>query len=236
MIGESSTECRSYEVFSHVDKLLKVTFNMLCRIALSEESEDEKLPQYKELVYNHNMIDVAKLYDIAAVYGPVNPEVVKKLITNIFENDMRYLSEFGQSADMMTALLKKSFSASLRVTEMVNGDPLLERDREDQDEIIKRLLLDMSEILTNIELTTRYFPDLVLESVRNTALPLFMGNVYALMIGPVKNLWLKDSIIKDELNILRQSLKKTAIESCITILDVALVKCIGVFTKNAALV
>lgn len=53
----------------------------------------------------------------------------------------------------------------------------------------------MGEILTNIELTTTYFPDCMLETVRNTTLPLFMGNVYSLMIGPVKRLWLLRSHI-----------------------------------------
>lgn len=93
----------------------------------------------------------------------------------------------------------------------------------------------MSEILSNIDLITNYFPDTVLESVRNTSLPLFMANMYSLMIGPVKH-WLTESLIRDELEIMRKSLKKLAIESCITILDVAIVKCIGVFHKNFALV
>lgn len=94
----------------------------------------------------------------------------------------------------------------------------------------------MGEILTNIELTTTYFPDSMLETVRNTTLPLFMGNVYSLMIGPVKRLWLLRSHIEPELEVIRRSLKKLAIQSCITILDVAIVKCVGVHTKNYAVV
>jgi hypothetical protein len=81
----------------------------------------------------------------------------------------------------MITLLKKSFNAALRVTEMTNGDLVLSRTQQQQDDIIKRLLLDLSELLTNIELTTTYFPDSVLESVRNTTLALFMGNVWSLM-------------------------------------------------------
>lgn len=85
------------------------------------------------------------------------------------------------------------------------------------------MLLDLSELLTNIELTTTYFPESMLETVRNTTLPLFMGNVYSLMIGPVKSLWLPKSLIRNELETIRQSLKMLSVESCITLLDVAIV-------------
>ena len=90
-------------------------------------------------------------------------------------------------------------------------------------------------MLTNVCLTTTYWPDVALESVRNTTLALFMGNVWCLMHTQVKK-WNSNSIIKQELEVIRKSLKKLAIESCITILDVAMVKCIGVFSKNFALV
>ena len=182
------------------------------------------------------LFDVAKLYDIAAVYGPKNPEAVRKLIANIFENDLRFVQDFKESVDTIITLLKKCFNAALKATEMSNGDAVLNRTQEEQDDIIKRLLLDLSEILINIDLTTTYFPDSMLETVRNTSLPLFMGNVYSLMIGPVKKIWLKKSHNEHELEIIRKSLKKLAIESCLTILNVTLVKCIGVHTKNFAVV
>jgi hypothetical protein len=87
-----------------------------------------------------------------------------------------------------------------------------------------------------MEAITRYFPESMLETVRNTALPLFMGNVYSLMIGPVKHLWLKKTLIRKELEIIRKSLKKLAIESCITILDVAIIRHVGLHVKNYAVV
>jgi len=56
------------------------------------------------------------------VYGPQNVEVVKKLISNVFENDMRFLQDFKDSVDLIITLLKKCFNAALKVTEMTNGD------------------------------------------------------------------------------------------------------------------
>jgi len=72
-------------------------------------------------------MDIPKLYDLAAIYGPLNTENVRKLISNVFESDNRYLTDISQSIDTMITLLKKSFNAALKVTEMTNGDLVLSR-------------------------------------------------------------------------------------------------------------
>ena len=87
---------------------------------------------------------------------------------------------------------------------MVAGDAVLQRTRTEQDDIIRRLLLDMIEIMANVELTTNYFPESLIDNIRNTSLPLFMANVYCLMVGPVKTLWHKDSQIKIELEAIQR--------------------------------
>lgn len=231
-------EPASRDVVEHVNVLLQVVFQIFARISLPQESEEQKFPLgiYQDLVYSNMLFDIAKLFDIAAVYGPQNPKQVKLLISNVFDNDLRFLQDFKESVDMIITLLKKCFNAALKVTEMINGDAVMERSRAEQDEVIKRLLLDLSEILTNIELTTTCFPESMLETVRNTTLPIFMANVYCLMVGPVKKLWLTESENKRELEVIRKSLKKLAIESCITIIDVTIIKCVNVFTKNFAVV
>jgi len=119
---------------------------------------------------------------------------------------------------------------------MINGDSVLQRTRSEQDDIIRRLLLDFVEIMTNLELTTTFFPANMLETVRNTALPLFMANVYCLMMGNVKNLWLKDSNIRDELNLIRKQVKRLAVKTCLTILDVAIIRHIRLHSTNYAIV
>lgn len=73
------------------------------------------------------MFDIAKLYDLAAVYGPSNPQAVTKLISNVFENDLRYVQEFKDSVDTIITCLKKCFNAALKVTEMTCGDSILNR-------------------------------------------------------------------------------------------------------------
>ena len=102
--------------------------------------------------------------------------------------------------DTIIALLKRNFSTSIKVSDMIKGQFILIKTREEQDEIIKRLMLDLIEIMANVEYTTTFFPDNMLETVRNTALPAFMANVYCLMVGPVKQEWLKESTIKKQLD------------------------------------
>lgn len=70
---------------------------------------------------------MAKLYDIAAIYGPQNPEAVRLLIAKVFENDMRFIADYKESVDAIMTLLKKSFNAALKVSEMVKGDAVLHR-------------------------------------------------------------------------------------------------------------
>ena len=101
-------------------------------------------------------------------------------------------------------MLKKSFSSCIRVTDMINGQDVFERTRSEQDQIIVKLLLDFIEIMYNVELTTRFFPESLLETVRSTSLHLFMANVYCLMSNSVKTEWMKDSNIKKEINRIRK--------------------------------
>jgi len=55
---------------------------------------------------------MAKLYDISAVYGESNQTVVKQLISNVFDNDMRYVEDFKDSVDVIITMFKKSFGTS----------------------------------------------------------------------------------------------------------------------------
>ena len=97
-------------------------------------------------------------------------------------------------------------------------------------------MLDFVEIMSNVEYTTTYFPEAMLETVRSTSLPLFMANVHCLMSNTVKTQWMKESHIKEELNRIRKQVQQIALEVCITILDVAMIRCIGVHSRLYAVV
>ena len=190
-----------------LNQVLGVVLKIFYRLCRASETEEDHFPveYYRDMVYENNLFDMAKLYDIVAIYGQSNPETVKTIVNNVFENDRRYVQQFGESVGMMITMLKKVFSTSVKVSELISGQSFfVERTRSEQDDIIKRLLIGLIEIMSNVELTTTYFPDSMLETVRNTSLPLFMANVYCLMIGPVKTQWLKDSTIQPELEAIRK--------------------------------
>lgn len=146
------------------------------------------------------------------------------------------MQDFKDSVDTIITQLKKCFNAALKVTDMFRGGSIINHSQLEKDNVSRRVLLDLCELLTNLEAITVFFPETMLETVRNTALPLFMSNVYSLMIGPVKTLWLPQVSNELELDTMRTSLKSLAIKTCTTILDVAIVRHVGVHVKNYAVV
>lgn len=77
-----------------INEILECVLKVFFRISQLQESEEDlsfQLDYYKDLIHNNWLIDVAKLYDLAAVYGQSNPEVVKAIINNVFENDKRFI-------------------------------------------------------------------------------------------------------------------------------------------------
>lgn len=63
------------------------------RLSLSIESEEYyfSLSFYSKLIYDNWIFDMAKLIDLAAVYGKSNNETIMKLISNVFENETRFV-------------------------------------------------------------------------------------------------------------------------------------------------
>ena len=171
-----------------MNDMLGIVLKLFYRLSFREQSEEEYLPLdvYADIVYENFLFDMPKLYDIVAIYGQSNPVTVKTLVSNVCSNDKRFINDFGESIATIITLLKKSFTTSLKVSDMIRGDGVVSYNRNEQDEIIKSLMLDLIEIMSNVENMTMYFPDNMLEAVRNTSLTMFMANVYSLMIGPVK--------------------------------------------------
>ena len=52
---------------------------------------------------------MAKLIDIAAVFGKSNPMIVQQIIINLFDNDKRFVQDFKECVDLMVTQIKKTF-------------------------------------------------------------------------------------------------------------------------------
>ena len=90
-------------VRSCVNALMQVVLKIFYRLSKPVESDTEYFPLsvYQELVYNNWLFDIAKLYDLIAVYGQSNTETVKSIIDSVFENDKRYVQDFKDGVDTM---------------------------------------------------------------------------------------------------------------------------------------
>jgi hypothetical protein len=65
-------------VKSYVTKILNAIFKILFRLSSNMESETEYFPLefYRNLVYENQIFDIAKLLDIAAIFGSGNNKIV----------------------------------------------------------------------------------------------------------------------------------------------------------------
>ena len=80
---------------------------------------------YGDLVYNNGLFDIAKLLDIAAIYGSSNQGAVNSLMNNVFEFVPKIQSDFKESFDMMINIFKRIFKDALKCDQMINGDSFL---------------------------------------------------------------------------------------------------------------
>ena len=76
-----------------LNQVLGVVLKIFYRLSKPVESEEDQFPLhiYREMIYKNFIFDMAKLYDIIAIYGQSNPETVKSIVANVFENDKRYV-------------------------------------------------------------------------------------------------------------------------------------------------
>ena len=76
-----------------LNQVLGVVLKIFYRLSKPVESEEDQFPLhiYREIIYKNFIFDMAKLYDIIAIYGQSNTETVKSIVANVFENDKRYV-------------------------------------------------------------------------------------------------------------------------------------------------
>ena len=70
---------------------------------------------FRDLVYNKQLFDIAKMIDLTAIYGQGNNEMTKNLIQNIFDLEPRFVSDFKEAFDLMIGMFKRVFKDALRV-------------------------------------------------------------------------------------------------------------------------
>ena len=107
----------NYQIKESMSKLLDVVLRMYYRLSFSKESEENflSLQFYNKVVYDNWIFDMPKLVDLAAIYGKSNSQIVASIISNVFENDKRYVVDFKEGIEMLINLIKKTFKEYHRI-------------------------------------------------------------------------------------------------------------------------
>lgn len=92
---------------------------------MESESEYFSMDFYRGILYENQLFDIAKLLDIAAIYGACNNQIVKEMIENLFEQEPRYAADFKDCFSMMINMFKRIFKDALRTDQMIQGDTIL---------------------------------------------------------------------------------------------------------------
>ena len=116
-ILEDESDSNAKEIKVTMSKILDCVFRIFFRLSLTMESENEyfSLGFYQKLVYDNWIFDMAKLIDLAAIYGKSNREVTMQIISNVYENDQRYLTDFKETFDLLINVLKNTFGKAFEI-------------------------------------------------------------------------------------------------------------------------
>ena len=107
---------------------------------------------------------------------------------NVFESEPRLQAEFEDAIDLMDKIIKRIFKDAVRTDQMLKGDTILQASKTEQDEKVLLLAQDLLEILTNFQLVTQHFGEVVLDQVCNTNFLVYLTNAYCLL-RKIKKFW-----------------------------------------------
>jgi hypothetical protein len=90
------------------------------------EGEDEyfSLSFYRDIVYKNWVFDMPKLLDMASVYGKSNPEALRTILTNVFDNDQRYIEDFKDMVGQLVSFNKRALTMADKIIKALEGDTL----------------------------------------------------------------------------------------------------------------
>ena len=101
---------------AQVNNVFCIVLKLFHRLSNNMESGSRyfTMDLWRSVVYENSLFDVAKLIDLAAVYGHSNNSLVSQIITNVFEFEPKILNDFKEAFDMMLNIMKRIFKDALR--------------------------------------------------------------------------------------------------------------------------
>lgn len=167
-----------------MNRMLDLVLRVFFRLSLTIEGDDEYLSLgfYSKIVYDNWIFDMAKLVDLAAVYGKSNGPIIQKIILNVFDNEKKFVQDFKETIDLLMGLLKTKFKEYSKVKSMITGDYITHAASTEKELMIVKYLTDYIEVLNNFSLIVTSFPDTIIEMIRGTNALLFLANSYCLTL------------------------------------------------------
>lgn len=178
------------EIKQVMNKLLRLVLKVFYRMSVVRESDENfmSLSFYQKIVYDSWLIDMAKLLDLASVFGKSNPSIVQAIIDNLFEADKRFVQDFKESVDLMVTQVKKTFKEYATIQAMIKGEHIKEMSKIELQQTILDFLTDYTELLSTFNLLTSTFPSQVLDSLRGTNSLIYLANAYCLTLQMKRDL------------------------------------------------
>ena len=239
-----------------MNRMLDLVLRVFFRLSLTIEGDDEylSLPFYSKIVYDNWIFDMAKLVDLAAIYGKSNGPIVQKIILNVFDNEKKFVQDFTETIYLLTGLMKTKFKEYSKVKSMITGDYITHAASTEKELMIVKYLTEYIETLNNFGLIVTSFPDSIIEMIRGTNALLYLANSYCLTLQLQRDLvnifgmtlpkiqkgqqFSKAQQANSSYRIAHDinTLKKISLQTTLAIIRRILVSCIGSHVKNYAIV
>lgn len=195
--------------------MLELVLKIFFRLSLSIEDEAHYFTAqyYSKLIYDNWIFDMAKLIDIAAVFGQSNRELVQRIIQNVFDGQKQYIEDFKEGIELIMNRLKKMFSDAIKIQQDISGDTVYQKTKQEINDFIMHCFYEYIEVLSTLLLIAQSFPSEVLDMLRNTTTLTYLANAYAMVDQKAKK-WSVGSLDKIAYFEYRKMIKALSFSIC----------------------
>lgn len=134
-----------------IENIHNMIFLVYVRMATYKESKLCHITPsiFGEIIYENYLFDACKLLDLCILYGPTNPSLLAKMISNIFTQQPKYYEDLAHITDSIKYALEKveeKLGVSENTARVALGDNRGGTNLEDLQDIILYLLDTFSSI------------------------------------------------------------------------------------------
>lgn len=160
-----------HQLIDLYNKICRNALVIVCRLITNRESEGEFMTKEKqaEILYDNFIVSIPMIFDLIALYGYSNKDLMQKFIDTLVKIEPRYMSDLKAGMKIIDG----TFSTL--------GDQLVKIDEENRDKFVK--FEDLSLYLMNIAATLSILSEILPSEVkiyctRDLHMEAAIGNFY----------------------------------------------------------